>query len=924
MLARLGLLMFSMNQMTLAAIRVTAIQSSSLSQKESQELALLLGAKVGSSLDLSELNKKLKSSEGNRKFGNIRLYLVNRGKQKGVLQIEGTRLQVLGSVDWGDLDSQIIADLSLKSQLVSGERIETDKLKTIAEKIRQALVDKGFSQAEVRFDITDREEKRESDLSLRVKKGEQVRVSRVVVAGGDADLRLVLKKRSRIRDNGVFEKGIADTSVEDMLDFLKDNHFPTAKVSWSLAPDSEEPGSQILKYEVDLGRKFRWMVRGNEVFDTQTIRSFFTSEVLTQSDAVARIKKTIEEKYQNLGYHFVSVEVTLSPVNTEQEVLVSVLIREGEKVFIDSIVFDGLWNPVLGKPEKVFFEKAIGVIRRRVFCESLIDSSTKNFIGYLREQGFVSATVSGPRMFFTEDQKGVQLFYDLQLGNLHQIKKIVILGTDLLSRNEFLDVLPFTEGEQVNRDLFPLAEENIRNRLAQEGYLDVKVRLEEALGEASLGSGKEGVEIRFHIQPGPQYVVGEIKIEGLQKTQEKVVRREMLLAPGVPYNPEKVRQSEENIALLGLFGRVEIVSSHGPEAPLKKNLVVIVSEIKPGFGEVGLGALYEDPLLRARTFLGLGYRNLFGLNQTASLRSEVSLPISRSNVLIPFVEYAAIVNYGAPYLLDLPLLFSVQGGFDSFQVGTSSDGKRSDLQTKASVEERIEKRLSRRLNLLYRLHRLQRARTEVIERQDSGETQTLSDTVDIIGSTGPTLTLDFRNDVFNPSSGSFHSLEVELAHPALLANDDLSFVLGLQRNTFYIPLSKDLTWAFYLGSGWARALLNKPLPEARLANELALGGQGTIRGYAPRLFRAPSGVREMAFYNIRTEVTFPLFGDVSGAVFFDSGQLFPDLKPNSRNDGVGAGIRYKTPVGPIVLDLAHGLSPAAESIVRFTFTVGSI
>ncbi|MFM8268619.1 MAG: BamA/TamA family outer membrane protein, partial [Pseudomonadota bacterium] len=358
--------------------------------------------------------------------------------------------------------------------------------------------------------------------------------------------------------------------------------------------------------------------------------------------------------------------------------------------------------------------------------------------------------------------------------------------------------------------------------------------------------------------------------------------------------------------------------------PRVKNVVFVLSEIKPGFGELGLGALYEDPLFRARSFLGVGYRNLFGLNQTASVRSEVSLPISRSNVLIPFVEYAALVNYRAPYLAELPFTFSVQGGFTSFQVASSSDGKQSDLQTKAIVEERLEKRFSRNLMAQYRLHHLERTRTEVLERQDSGGTKTLSDTVDVIGSTGPILTLDLRNDLFNPTSGSLHSLDLEMAHPVLLSSQDLSFLLALQRNSFYIPISKHFTFSVFVGTGWAKSLMGRALPEARLANELALGGQGSIRGYAPKLFRAPAGVREMAFYNLRTEVSVPLFGEVSGAVFFDTGQLFPELKADSRNDGVGLGFRYKTPVGPIVLDLAHGLSPAAQSILRFTFTVGSI
>ena len=908
----------------LGKVRVSSLKSSSLSQNEVLEVAAALGIKVGAQIKLSEVNQKLKSSETVKKYGNLKIIQLSGGRERAALGIEGVRLKTLGNIEWGNLDSKILSDLSLNSQFETGEKIQIDKLKSVSEKIRQALVDGGFSQAQVEFEVQDDNEKQASNLVLKVSQGPRVRVSRVIISGADSDLRLTLQKRSQIRERAFFDKKAVEASVENMLDFLKINHFPTAKVTWNLSPDPDSPGEQVLKYEVDLGRRFRWVVKGNEVFDAQAIRGFFSAEVLTQSDAMMRIKRTLEEKYRNLGFHFVSVDVNLSPVNSDQEVVVSIQVREGAKVYIDSIVFDGLWNDALGKPDRLFLDNATGVIARRIFCESLIEASTKNFVRFLREKGFVSATVSGPRIFFTEDQKGVQLFYDLQLGNLHEIKEITAEGLEHLSREELLSVLPFSKGEPINRDLFPIAEDSVRNRLAREGFLDAKVKLEESFFELSAGARIEGVEIRFKIQEGARYVVGDIKIEGLQKTQEKVVRREITFSTGEPYNPEKIRQSEENIALLGLFGRVELVASHSSEAPLKKNVVVVVSEIKPGFGEVGLGALYEDPLLRARTFLGLGYRNLFGLNQTTSLRSEVSLPISRSNVLIPFVEYAAIVNYGAPYLLDLPLVFSVQGGFDSFQVATSSDGRRSDLQTKASVEERIEKRLGRRMNLLYRLHRLQRTRTEVIERQDSGNTMTLSDTVDVIGSTGPTLTLDLRNDMFNPRSGSIHSLEVEFAHPALLANEDLSFVLGLQRNTFYIPLSRELTWAIYLGSGWAKALLNKPLPEARLANELALGGQGTIRGYAPRLFRAPSGIREMAFYNIRTEVSFPLFGEVSGALFFDSGQLFPDLTPDNRNDGVGVGIRYKTPVGPIVLDLAHGMSPAAESIVRFTFTVGSI
>jgi outer membrane translocation and assembly module TamA len=63
--------------------------------------------------------------------------------------------------------------------------------------------------------------------------------------------------------------------------------------------------------------------------------------------------------------------------------------------------------------------------------------------------------------------------------------------------------------------------------------------------------------------------------------------------------------------------------------------------------------------------------------------------------------------------------------------------------------------------------------------------------------------------------------------------------------------------------------------------------------------------------------------DLSFAVFGDTGQLFPDWRTEPRHDGVGVGVRYKTPVGPVVVDFAQGLGPDRES-VKFYFTVGTL
>jgi len=916
--------LFLAGKLSFGAGFVKEVISNSLGKAETKELQGILGIEVGKKLNPAQIDKQLRVLFEKGKYGDVQILADGVSPRYLRVFIEGTRLRKVGKVDFSQVDPSIADEIDLEKEIVEGERLTLTKVSSVKEKIKSEMVKRGFIDSEVDVSVQDNAAGNESNISILVKPGKQIKVKKIIIKGADPELAQILHEASEIHEGDVLDSKQADRSAESFVSYLRKNQYPSAKVSWRSDSVNSEDLSANLVFDINLGQRFQVTIKGNETFDDETLKGLITQEVLNQTDASVRLKRIISEKYRSVGFHFVQVEVAVAEPQRDGLIAVRISVDEGKKILIDSVEFDGLWNKEAGNPSEIFFENSVGVIRRKVFWEDGLEESTQNFVKSLREKGFLSATVTGPRIVFSEDKKGVRLFYDLQMGNQYIVKRIVFVGNAQLQGEELIKLLPFQVGEAVNRDQLNVGVNAIGNRYQNSGFLDVVVTLDEASGEGGMGYRKEGMEVTYRIQEGKQYRVGTVSLEGQSRTQEKVILREVLVKTGEPYNPQLVRQSEENLALTGLFSRAELISSSSAEKPLEKNITIVVSEIKPGFGEVGLGALYEDPLFRLRTFLGVGYRNLFGLNQTASIRSEVSLPISRSNVLIPFVEYSAIVNYRAPYLVDLPLTFAIQAGFDSFQIASSADGRQSDLQTRAKIEERIEKRITGRLFAQYRLHHLERTRTEVIQRNDSGSTNTLTDTIDVIGSTGPGLIMDLRNDIYNPTSGSFHSLDLEFAHPYLLSNDQLSFLMALQKNSFYVPLSKSLGAAFYAGFGWASALQDKALPEARLANELALGGQGSIRGYAPRLFRAPAGTRELAFYNLRAELTTPLFGEVSGAIFFDTGQLFPGLKAESRNDGIGIGVRYKTPVGPVVLNLAHGLSPAAESIVRFTFTVGTI
>ena len=71
------------------------------------------------------------------------------------------------------------------------------------------------------------------------------------------------------------------------------------------------------------------------------------------------------------------------------------------------------------------------------------------------------------------------------------------------------------------------------------------------------------------------------------------------------------------------------------------------------------------------------------------------------------------------------------------------------------------------------------------------------------------------------------------------------------------------------------------------------------------------------------EYTFPIYGELLGAVFVDAGNLLPDARSPGLNDlryGIGAGLRYNLPIGPVRLDYGVNPSPRdGEAFGRLPF-----
>ena len=94
------------------------------------------------------------------------------------------------------------------------------------------------------------------------------------------------------------------------------------------------------------------------------------------------------------------------------------------------------------------------------------------------------------------------------------------------------------------------------------------------------------------------------------------------------------------------------------------------------------------------------------------------------------------------------------------------------------------------------------------------------------------------------------------------------------------------------------------------------GGDRSIRGYAWREVGPRRGDYALGAKNVLTGSVeyefYPKGGPYGGAVFVDTGSAFDGTRPQL-STGIGVGLRWRSPVGPVRLDIAHGLDDPDSS-----------
>ena len=303
--------------------------------------------------------------------------------------------------------------------------------------------------------------------------------------------------------------------------------------------------------------------------------------------------------------------------------------------------------------------------------------------------------------------------------------------------------------------------------------------------------------------------------------------------------------------------------------------------------------------------------NVLGLGHTLSFRSRFST-----------IERRGLITYVAPQ-------FRNHENFDLSFTALYDDTR--DVRTfsarrlEGSVQ--LAQRLSKPSSFLYRFSY---RRVSTSDLKINALLVPLLSQPARVGMLSGTYIQDRRDDPINSRRGIYNTVDLGLASKVF--GSQINFVRGLARNATYHPISKRTVMARELSFGAMfpfrlSGAITDPDEAIPFPERFFGGGGGSNRAFpenqaGPRDLSTgfPLGGRALFFH--KTEWRFPLFGEnIGGVLFHDAGNVYTNLSSISfrahQRDltdfdymvhAVGFGIRYRTPIGPLRLDLAYGLN----------------
>jgi len=629
-----------------------------------------------------------------------------------------------------------------------------------------------------------------------------------------------------------------------------------------------------------------------------------------KEEQLEEARQKIIEVYQAHGFTDVNVQFRVDPIDERRGTArVVFTVNEGAKGAVSQIRFEGNlhfsdWR--LRKEMKTKRKTIVSFIDKSGrLDEAQLQQDLDSIREWYQNHGFIDVEIKDVRR--ERNTKGtLTITIVIAEGPQYHVGKVTVSGEKVAKEESIRALLKMKEGSVYSPKQLHDDAKAVADAYGSGGYVDLVITPE------STPAGPALVDVHYKIEEGERSFVNRVTIAGNTRTKDKVIRREVLVAPGDVFNTVRADLTKKRLENLGYFSKVETYPEE-TDVPGRKDLTILVQEKRTGAVRFGAGFSTIDQLvgfaeLTQGNFDLFNWPTFTGGGQKFRLR--VQYGTQRKDFLLNVTE---------PYFLDRRLslsgqLFYTEADYLSVEYNQRNYGFTIDLRK--PITSFIYVSLGYQLQDID-IFNVSSGASAFIKSQEGSFTESK-----IISS----VVFDRRDNALLTRTGQRITLAPFVAGGFLGGNTQIygwdlegSQYFRLKWDTILL-INGEIATVDNWGNGSGVPIFER----------LYLGGANNLRGFPYRevgpqdVTGEPIGGLSMARATV--EWTFPIIEKARGAIFYDTGFVNSDAWSFGFKhiaSDVGVGIRLNLPIGPLRLDYGYPLQrDGYNGGGHFNFSVG--
>ncbi|MEA2235288.1 MAG: translocation and assembly module TamB [Thermoanaerobaculia bacterium] len=926
---------------------VTSVGFRADSGVDTSDFNKYVAVKIGEPLSIRNVQSSVRSLFATGNFRDIRVDSASSGNGIAVVFALYTNFRVT-SIEFDGLGGPD-RDRAMRTLTFHlGDVLSLNAVDHGAVAVQDVLKRTGYLDATVDPEISFVRVQSRASIIFHVTRGTPAMVGTVTIEGTTAPFTpQQLIEQMKRRPGKRYDLDEARIDADRMRQWLLHKEYRKATVRYAGNTYDKDTHKVALRYTASVGPLVKVEVTGVSRRSLRSILPFRKNQPYS-GDAIERAAAGIVTALQQQGFYNATVDTEES---LHDNVWTSTFhVTPGQKFRLAAVTFSG--NTVISDKtlQGVVTTSASGGIKglvatimRRpqgVTREQLAADRT-TIESYYRLQGFLTATVGTPAVSFNAASSAMTIDFPITEGPRTMVASVGVEGNEQVATKD-LPKLILKTGDSLN----PTIERDdviaLQAFYSDRGNAEVLVRVRE-----EVSTDKTSANVVYTISEVPKIKLGDVVVRGNTYTNNNVILRTAELQKGEPFSYTSILEAQQRLYRLGIFQRVDIQPAPAATAVSERNVSISVAEGKDLTVAGAIGgtspitadtAANISPLVSA----SIAHRNLFGTGRYLGLELIYSPPNRKD----------AFLTYREPFIgrFNLPIQVTAFQN-DDFRRNTHLRQRGGFIeasriygnQTRWALryEYRIAQCIVEKKGDLCEL-----AKNVLLPGLDREATNVS------ISSIAPTFFWDKRDDSLNPHRGFFTTASVEYAFRFIAAN--ARFLKEFTQTSWYLPVTERSTFAMSGRIGLIQDLglgmtidpdTGEMIPTSGvpLSERFTAGGDTSNRGYAldllgtacptqasidagcrPTLIEildpthgatmAPIGGRALLIFN--AEYRFPIAGAFGGQLFADAGNTFSDtnIRFGDLKYGVGTGLRYVSPVGPIRFDFGYKLK---RQILRY-------